>query len=414
MSTFWKRSRETVRVTTSRRSVALLSLVVFCLTASVTYWRGSQRWTPVDPRPTFAASVEVVERGGATAVGDTSAIHPNPEDRQSFSHTANTPEQAAKEAAASADRHIAERRERWKMESEAPYLAAHQELAGARQAYADATQQLETFRRALDAVQAAAQAESQSKPSAAPEATMIENPRWRELQDELTSLQTRQKELLVERTSFHPAVQDVVARMESVQEKMIGVPPRIATVNAQSPSFREPPAPTAAIRPLKGEFAARRGIAAQDQAKLAWLEAAVDRTERKCREAEAAEKRAAQARRSQPAFVVQPAQVVEHAAPPDFGWRRLIATTLATSLIMAIGFGSFAMGRSIAPAVVSGAQLEAELGMPILGVVPAAGPKLDTAAIRQGQSRLKRALVGIGLLLMCVCPILAIWGVLGI
>jgi capsular polysaccharide biosynthesis protein len=142
------------------------------------------------------------------------------------------------------------------------------------------------------------------------------------------------------------------------------------------------------------------------------LVAAVDRTRIACEEADAAEKAALAARQASPAFILDEVQVVENVPPVDYGWRRLVITTLGTSVMMAVGFGAFTKGAEIDPTLANAAQLAADANVPILGVVPAADP-IDATGKFNRQSRSRKALIALGFFLMCVSPFAAIWGVMG-
>jgi hypothetical protein len=101
--------------------------------------------------------------------------------------------------------------------------------------------------------------------------------------------------------------------------------------------------------------------------------------------------------------------------PPlvDYGWRRLISTTFAASLLMAFGVAAVGLGSSIEPAVASVEEVEADLGRPVIGVFPAENAAADVAAIRR-QAQARRVAITLGVLLILACPVVAIWGVTGI
>jgi hypothetical protein len=81
--------------------------------------------------------------------------------------------------------------------------------------------------------------------------------------------------------------------------------------------------------------------------------------------------------------------------------------------MMALGFGSFTAGAGIEPPVTNVAELEGDLGLTVLGTVRAANASTNSAAKTRRRSRLRSVLIALGLTLMCVCPVIAIWGMVG-
>jgi len=340
---------------------------------------------------------------------------PGSESRSPFTHTDDTAEQATSVANALANRYLESMSELWKRRTDATLLKTRQATENANRAYSNARDQLAAYCRQLEeAAQAAAKAQARNKTPAILRPTMIDNPQWSDLNNQLTILQRRRDELLIDRTPLHPAVQDVSARIASINEQMVDVPRRIS-------ASQDGPVNVAGL-PIKSELPeansspeeqSARSLTAQDQDKLDQLTAVVEQTRRDYAEAELAEKLALQAQQAGPRLSIEATQIVEIPPQPDFGWRRLMATTFATALLMALGFGSFATGTAIELPVMNTAQLKTDIDKPILGNIPATEPIADSAAISR-RSRVRHTLMALGLIFMGVCPIVAIWGMMGI
>ena len=99
---------------------------------------------------------------------------------------------------------------------------------------------------------------------------------------------------------------------------------------------------------------------------------------------------------------------------PDYGWRRLVWTALVAGVLMACGVGSVSTGASIEPPVGSVAQVQAAAMAPVVGTIPADKPVPNPAKLSRRQSRLRRTLVAMGLMLIAACPAAAIWGIMGL
>ena len=57
---------------------------------------------------------------------------------------------------------------------------------------------------------------------------MIDNPQWLDLHRQMAKLQQRYEELLLDRTSLHPLVQDMAVQIEDLKQQMAAVPRQIA------------------------------------------------------------------------------------------------------------------------------------------------------------------------------------------
>ena len=112
-------------------------------------------------------------------------------------------------------------------------------------------------------------------------------------------------------------------------------------------------------------------------------------------------------------MAVESAQIVRNPSPVDYGWWRLLGTALCSGVVMAFGAGSLALGVGIESPEVSIAEVQADLGEPLIGIIPADDPAPAAAKVNR-QRRVRRAAITIGLLLIAACPLVAVWGVLGI
>jgi hypothetical protein len=383
MSMIWKRVPNTVRPRSSGRAPVLLCLVVFGLTAVVVYRGGRMNWTPANPNLTYTATAYVVPRLAGHSAGDS---------RIPIQYTDDNSQHAAATANAVAERYVDNQYAEWKRRTEGSYRSAREAADKARRGHAENTAQLEAFRREL----------SEAAEPRTPSPTTIENPQWTALDHQLGELQQQRDKLLVTRTPLHPAVQDLDTRIKGVKDQL-------ATTQ------REIPGPDTKPRPVVAQDTKPQPVVAPaDQEKLDALTAAVATSQRACEKAESVEKKAEEMQHARPRFAIEYAEVVENPALPDFGWRRLMWTTLAGSVLMAFGVGSASWGAKIEPPAASLAEVQGDTGVPVVGMIPADDPFSDPTAASRRQSRRRRLLVAIGLILMAACPVLVVWGVAGI
>jgi hypothetical protein len=392
MSGSWKHASPMVRPLSSRWAPALLCVLVLVLTAIVVYRWGSEYWTPTSHQPTYTATAYVAERSQTR------------ESRIPVVSSADDPQRAEETANALADRYVRKRREDWSRRTDGPCLNARAAAESARRELAKNESQLAAFRRQMtEAAEAATK-----KPETPLPPSMVDNPEWVELDGRLQKLQRRHDGLLVDRTPLHPAVQDVAVQIDDLKQQMATIPRQVPGEKAQTPEGPE-------LQPAENPaLAASDLVSKADQEKLDELTAAVEAGRRTCVEAEAAEKQALAQQQAGPQYSIEDAQVVEVPPPPDYGWWRLLATTLVAGVLMASGVGSMTAAAGIDPPAGSIAQVQSAAGAPVVGVIPAEDPIPDPSKLSRRRSRLRKALAAIGLLLMAACPLAAFWGVLGI
>jgi hypothetical protein len=404
----WKPSQRTMVSSKPTKAVFfLLCLLVFGLTALVTYWKGCRNNASAGLSAIYTATVEVVQRSPVSAEAGQNAAESGREVRTPFTDAYATSDQASQEAKAQADRFVAEQRERWKQQTEEACRQARQNAKDAHQAQVDAEAELTAFRKQLEAsVQAAANAKANGDASAT-----VENPDWRETQVQLASLQQQRDQLLVDRTPLHPAVKEVAAKIAMLQSEIAKIPQRIPARQAashESDADLKSPAVDRAGNALRMDE-----VASSDSKKLEELTSAVEQARAKCAEMDAAERLAIEAGQKEPVFDVAAATIVKTLPKSDFQRRRLRTTAWAAGLLMACGFGSFLWGIWILPPVVNAAQLEADLDMAILGVVPSQEP-VNIAAVCLRRSCCRYLFIVVGMVLMGVCPLVAILGIQGL
>jgi hypothetical protein len=405
MPSISKHSRLTVRRRLFGTSPTLLCLLVFGLTAIIVYRWGRQSWIPVNPKATYAATACVVQEPHNAAAGG----------RVPIEYVGDSAERAAEVAIAQAQRYVHDRLAEWKLRTQRPYLKARAAAEKARQEHVENTARLEAFRRQLAEAAEAARAKAAAKAPEKPPPPMVDNPQWLDLERQLAELQRRCDDLLLDRTPQHPLVVDLTGRMAIIQEKLTATPRLIPSGNTESPvpADTSPAAETPTADAEGGDQDGDR-IAKENQARLDELTAAVERTRQAREQAELAEKRALQTLQAGPNYAIEPAQVVEQLPQPDYGWRRLAWTTLFSGVLMALGVGAVAAGANVEPPVASVAELKADLDVPIVGPIPADDPVADPAAVSRRRSSVRRTMIGIGLALIAACPVVAIWGVIGI
>ncbi len=132
-----------------------------------------------------------------------------------------------------------------------------------------------------------------------------------------------------------------------------------------------------------------------------------------CDEAELARQRAVEEQKAGLPLVIESAQVVRNPSPVDYGWWRLLGTAICCGVVMALGTGSLALGVGVESPEMSVAEVQADLGEPLIGIIPADDTAAAAAKVDR-QRRIRRAAITIGLLLVAACPLVAVWGVLGI
>jgi hypothetical protein len=388
-------AKQTVRPRSARWKPVPLCLVVFCLTAIVVYCWGKEIWIPTDAKAKHTATAYVVER--AAKAGQSDARIP-------IAAVDDDPRRAEAAANAQADDYVKDRRAEWLRRTQRACYEARQAVEQARRDHAQNEDRLAAFRLQMAGASAKPPA-ADPRPANASSPVMIDNPRWLDLNHQLDGLQRRRTSLLIDRTPAHPAVEDVAVQIKGLQQKIASIPRQIP-----APAMRQTPATPL----LKNAPMANDSIANQDTEKLSALKAAVETTRLAYQQAGAAEKQAREAQKATPQYTVVYAQIAALSPTPDYGWLRLMYTTLAAGMLMAFGAGLLSAGAHIQPPVASVAEVLAAAGAPVMAMIPATGPLPNPFWLSRRQKRVRRTLLAAGLLLMLACPAAAVWGLSGI
>ena len=387
-----KHPSRTVRPRLGRKTSMLFCLLMAVLAAWSVYRWGYGCWTPTDPYPTHTATAYVVEQlpGAAEEV------------RTPIAFTDADPQRAEEVANVLADCYVEDRRLEWMQRTEGPCRKAREAVEKARRELRQNEARLEEFRNELASVKP--QAAEPRKP------LMIDNREWLDLDDQLEGLQERRASFLINLTPLHPTVREVDLEIDEVKQQL-----------AETPRQIPGKLPSPFGRGAGGEgsktsvpFSTTPAIAEKDRAKLSALNAAVQTSLQAYDEAGAAEKKALEAQQTGPRYAAVYAEAVEIAPTTDYGWRRLIATTLMAGVLMAFGVGTITAGVGIDPPVGSVGQVRTAAHAPVLGTIPADDPVSDPEQRSRRASRKRRMLIALGAILIAVCPVAAAWGIAGI
>jgi hypothetical protein len=353
--------------------------------------------------------------------------HTNPLPREEgtivFTQSGDDSKGIAELANAQAERYVSERRAEWRKSCEVVCGQARSRAEAARQAHVAEAARLDAFEQQIRETEAmgtvaglpgsaentvgANRATRSPAASKARSPAMIDNPQWLELQRQIAALDKRRERLLVDRTPLHPAVQAVDDKIADLRSELAVTPRQVPDPKAvAAPEEKENPSAEAARKSMAA-------AAEKNRRKKAELVAAVETARRVRTEAELSERRAEQQLRAVPQLDIRHAEVVENLVPVDWGWRRMFWTSISAGIFMAFGAGAMLWGRSIESPVLSIAEVQAALGEPIVGIIPAKDPLPAYAAVCR-QKRMRRVAILLGVMLILICPAVAIWGVMGI
>ena len=207
---------------------------------------------------------------------------------------------------------------------------------------------------------------------------MIDNPLRLEAQRKIADLERRREQLLVDRTPLHPAVQEVEGRLADAKAQLAAIPRKIADEHVKTtdaPAIVPPPMDEPAVQ--------------ENRRKLDELTATLKNRPWRARRRSVRERGLTTAAAA-PQFIVEYAEVVQNPAPVDYGWRRLIWTTFAASILMVCGIASISLGAGIKPPVATVDEVEADLGQPVIGTLPTEDAAPDIAAIHRQATCVER------------------------
>lgn len=382
-SSNWANPRQIVRPRSSGRVSVLLCLLLAGLCSLAVYRWGYEHWWPARAKPTYTATAYVVEPDSTAA-------------RVPFASTDADPQRAREAADAMAELYVSDRQKEWRGRTDQSLAEARRWVEEAGEKHRQSIAQLEAFKQKRHE---AAVGENNAV-AKFPRQNTITNPQWLKLEQESTQLIKQRDDLLATRTEQHPAVIEVSDKLVEIERQMAAIPRDIP--------FSDEAAEQDVSMSETGEKTD------QDASKkLQALTAAVSEAEESLREAELAAKDAEERLDSTPRYSVEYAGVVENPPAFDYGWRRLMWTTLAAGLMMAFGAGTFSFGAGVEPPVGSALEVKRATGKSVVGTIPSENAAADQAEIHR-QTNLQRTAITIGLLLILVCPVVAVWGVLGI
>jgi hypothetical protein len=329
--------RNTVRPRAKVGVPLALCALIFAITATVIGRWGRERWVPVNQQTTYTATAHALEKATGAATPFT---------------ITDVDRQRAKElASALAGRYAADRAAEWRKSREPDYWKARELAEKARQEYRENADRLAVFERQR---REAAELMTKANRPGTLQPAVIDNPRWTDLQRQISDLERQRRQLLVDRTPLHPAVLEVEERLTDARKQLAATPKQIPSnyIRTAVPADAKASAPT----PVD-EVGAKKSRRELDR-----LTAAIETSRLARKEAEQAEKRTRQELKAAPQFVFERPEAVQNPPQVDYGWRRLIWTTIAASLLMAFGFASVGFGSSIEPAVANIEEIEAALG----------------------------------------------------
>lgn len=253
-----------------------------------------------------------------------------------------------------AEQYAAERRQSFERSAGADHASADAAIESARAELSRLQREQRALLKELDA--ARTQARLAPPIAGSVRSQPRENPEWTALAQQRTSLEERQRTMLLTRTAAHPEVLYVTEELAEIDQQMATVPRHIPS----GEEMRTEPSPSG----LEG--------AGQEEELAARLEAAIaaiSRAEAECQRVEAVERDARSRLEAGPGIEMIPARTCHVAQPPDPP-AGLIWYALGTGLVIAaaVGYASRRLPADRPFATVAEAQTA--LAIPIVGVIP--------------------------------------------
>jgi murein DD-endopeptidase MepM/ murein hydrolase activator NlpD len=387
-----------VRPRSARKIPLWFCLLMAGLAGAIVYWRGLDRCAPASVDSSYTATAYVVERSST----------PNSVEIQIPIAYSDPNQQHAKEVVnALADRYVEDRNTEWQKHTEKLLSKDHEATEILRSELAENEKRFKEFRKQITEKDVIPQADLEQNQSQSP--ATIDNPEWLDLNRRLFVLKQRHDAMLIDRTPLHPAVQDLAMQIEDAKEQMAAIPRQIP--QKLPSSFKRGTEDEGGKSPKP--FAIAKIISDQDQQKLNELTKSVESSRLAYAEAEAAEKKALAQQLPELQYFVVYAEEAENAVTSNYGWRRLMVTTLMAGMFMVFGVGAFSAGVAIDPPVGTIGQIQKSARVPVLGTIPAKKPISDPESLNLHQSQERLTLFSIGLILMAACPVVAYWGISG-
>ncbi len=234
------------------------------------------------------------------------------------------------------------------------------------------------------------------KSGQSPEPLMVDNPQWLALSEQLDRMIQHRQQLLIDRTPIHPEVEESENRISAMRQEMSFIPRKIpgewpaeeirkeqVVSAAETPEVSE-------IKPAD-ETIAERAEAAE---KYRQLKAAVEQTVKLYDQVVLAERQAWQESLQKPQPLhPQPNTPCEIAQGANHGTGRATAALLA-GLLGVAGVGMVVAGATMEPTLNSVEQVRAVAAAPVVGIIPALGPRV------RRRSMLRAAVILGGVLLI--------------
>ena len=231
-----------------------------------------------------------------------------------------------------------------------------------------------------------------------------------ELQRQLAELEQRRARLLDTRTSLHPEVRDLDARIAGVRQRLPSIPAHPPEQQPEvSPTEEGPTWGAPVAEDLVGTTESTQQVPADElAAELAEAghafhshKDALDRAEEEYDRLAEAKRRAWEAQISTPSIELELAQVGEARQPADEPSGSLLVA-LASALAVTLGVGLIWSGFDSDVPLATLAEAEAALPVPVVGTIPATGPA-STAPKKQSRRGGGLAKIIYGVLLIGVC-----------
>ncbi len=235
--------------------------------------------------------------------------------------------------------------------------------------------------------------------------TPVQNPEWVELNREVAQVRERLAALRIDRTSAHPAVQEMERRLEEVERRLATVPrelPQAGAGNlapdAPKPYVHEATKPAGrSTDPLR-----RRVERTESLAVYRRHQEAVDRRERDLQQAEAAQRATWERTAVTPWVVLRLAQTT-HVAATETPTPSFLLTMLAAGLTVAAGVLMVSAGGDLDPPLATVEEVQAKLPVPVMGTVRVACAGLRSAPRRRVVAeRLGWMVSGLALIVGCI------------
>ncbi|NLY00146.1 MAG: hypothetical protein GXY83_28945 [Rhodopirellula sp.] len=255
-----------------------------------------------------------------------------------------------------------------------------------------------------------AQQASEKPPTAASppkvEATQSENAEWVEIKDQLARLKQRHSEMLMTRTSSHPAVKDLAGQIAQIEQRLADTPRQVAgsgsSTPISSPQFSGP-VETPGDDRADEEIRRTAEIVAANAERFAAQSAAVESARQRHERLATEERRARDNEDRVPACEIVYAEEATACRPPS---NNNSSSTLLIALLAGLSMaGGAAMAFSGATAdlpLMSVAEIEATLGLPVLGTAPISSPiGLEAAPLRPSIGGTVFVVFGMAMMVVC-------------